>query len=175
MPVPHHMVDICRDEKEESVYITYKNVLTQDDKAADLNGGNGKQWLVVYQTRSKEAGTAILAPEDNSGFVVKTGGGSAPDHKYSPLHLFGTPETAQNLTYADGDKGWSYNDKNKGTYLFFTHADTNTADTEVKSEQAGSAFSTGIVIIIGAIGVVTGMFICFVLMLPRRKKRNLTD
>ena len=131
MPIPHHMVDLSIDDKGNITYVTYKNVLTQDEKvAADLNGGNGKQWLVIYQTKSADAGEPILAPatDEDKAFLVQTGSTEAPDG-YMPLHMFGTKDTPQNLTFADGENGWSYNDKNGGTYLFFKK-DANASNFE---------------------------------------------
>ena len=109
--------------------------------------------------------------------VVKTGDETAPGMEYSPLHMFGTPNVVQNLTFADGDNGWSFNDKNHGTYLFFVHANaeinynnalateadgtgTDTATGSVTSpEEAGTVISTGMVVLVGAAGLVAGIFI----------------
>ena len=115
-----------------------------------------------------------------------------PDSSYSPLHMFGTPNVAQNLTFADGDNGWSYNDKNKGTYLFFTHAnaqmsysdptakavpsETNATTAQgsntAEAKDAGTALSTGVIILIGAAGLVAGIFIGAITTNVRRKKRR---
>ncbi len=100
--------------------------------------------------------------------------------------MFGTPNVAQNLTYADGDNGWSYNDKNKGTYLFFTHADTQisygdpmkqTNDTAGEAntavaKDAGTAFGSNVIILTGVAGLLAGFFIGVVTTNTRRKKRQ---
>jgi hypothetical protein len=191
-PIPHHMVDLSYGENKESAYVAYMSVRDQDNNCGDLNGGDCKQWLALYYTKDEKAGTPILAPNEGSGLVVKTGNDSLPDSSYSPLHMFGTPNVAQNLTFADGDNGWSYNDKNKGTYLFFTHADAQvsysdptakTASSEsdadttqgngaADAKDVGTALSTGVIILIGAAGLVAGIFIGAITTNVRRKKRR---
>ena len=47
-----------------------------------------------------------------------------PGRGYTPLHMFGEKNVSQNLTFADGDSGYSFNDSLNGIYLFFSHADT---------------------------------------------------
>ncbi len=179
--IPHHMVDINYSETKESAYVAYKNVHDQDEQPGDLNAGSSKQWLALYYTKDKKAGNPILAPKEGSGMVVKTGDSSIPDSSYSPLHMFGTPSVAQNLTFADGDSGWSYNDKNNGTYLFFTHADaqinysvpTAQADASMGAEQgAGTAVSTGVFVLIATIGLGAGIFIGAITTNVRRRKRQ---
>ena len=204
MPVPHHMVDLSVNDKGYSVYITYKNVLTHEDKAADLNGGNGKQWLVLYQTNSEDAGEPILAPktEESKMFLVQTGSSTAPDG-YQPLHLFGTKDTPQNLTFADGESGWSYNDKNGGTYLFFRRDANGLADEKedeeeklsdtkdttpddndnpeavsggaIDAEDAGTASPFGKNMIFGSVFLVVGACIGFGIAAVTGKKKSGTD
>lgn len=191
-PIPHHMVDLSYGENKESAYVAYMSVRDQDGNSGDLNGGDCKQWLALYYTKDEKAGTPILAPNEGTGLVVKTGNDSLPDSSYSPLHMFGTPNVAQNLTFADGDNGWSYNDKNNGTYLFFTHANAQmsysdptakTASSEInattaqgsdtaEAKDAGTALSTGVIILIGAAGLVAGIFIGAITTNVRRKKRH---
>jgi hypothetical protein len=170
-PIPHHMVDLSYGENKESAYVAYMSVRDQDGNPGDLNGKDCKQWLALYYTKDKKAGNPILAPKNGSVMAVKTGDSSLPDSNYSPLHMFGTPNVAQNLTFADGDNGWSYNDKNKGTYLFFIHADAQVNYSDPKTQgsgsgsdtavvkDAGTAVSTGVIILIGAVGLVAGIFI----------------
>ena len=68
--------------------------------------------------------------------LVKVGSDAAPGTGYTPLHMFGTDNVAQNFTYADGDKGYSYNDKNGGTYLYFSHANAVITYTDGKEDQS---------------------------------------
>ena len=130
LPIPHHIVNLSYNENEEAAYTAYKSVRDQNGKCGDLNGGDCKQWLALYYTKDKKAGAPILAPGDSAKVEIKTGDNTLPGKEYTPLHMFGTSNVAQNLTFADGDNGWSYNDKNHGTYLFFKHA-----DNEKKSED----------------------------------------
>ena len=172
--IPHHMVDISYSENEEAAYVAYKSVRDQDGHPGDLNAGSSRQWLALYYTKDTKAGSPIVAPGTGSEIVVKTGDSQAPEVGYTPLHIFGTPNVAQNLTFADGDNGYSYNDKNNGTYLFFTHADVNYSDPMEKLKDAGTALGTGVIALIGAGGIVIGIFIGAVIVGARRKKREKT-
>ena len=188
--IPHHMVDVVYNENAESSYIAYKAVPDQDVNAGDVNGGGGKQWLALYQTHDEGAGDPIVAPEtgEDFKFMVNTGSptltGNSAD-SYSPLHMFGTPEVPQNLTFADGDNGYSYADKNGGTYLFFRR-DDGAGQTELTTgsfsaaaegtsqaddgDGTGTAISPGIVALAGAAGLVAGGIIGGLISNARRKR-----
>ncbi len=172
--IPHHMVDISYSENEEAAYVAYKSVRDQDGRPGDLNAGSSRQWLALYCTKDKKAGSPIVAPGNGSDIIVKTGNAQTPVEGYAPLHMFGTPNVPQNLTFADGDNGYSYNDKNHGTYLFFMHSDaqTNYSDPLAEAKDAGTTVSTGVVALIGAVGVVAGVFIGTITTSRRRKKRQ---
>ena len=117
-----------------------------------------------------------MAPDNNErNFILKTGeGGDSIPSGYSPLHLFGNPNVAQNLTFADGENGWSYNDEHNGTYFFFRHADTSGSDNTIVSDMdAGTALGTGMIVLIGVAGIVTGIFIGVVITSVRHRKRRL--
>ncbi|MCR5587057.1 MAG: hypothetical protein K6F77_05950 [Lachnospiraceae bacterium] len=117
--IPKFMVDLTYDEDEGRSYTAYKTVLDSDCEQGDMNGGGGKQWLALYSTKDADAGGPILAPDGiTSDFIVQYKNSKIPVG-YSPLHMFGEPNVAQNLTFADGENGWSYNDKKGGIYLFF--------------------------------------------------------
>ena len=142
LPIPHHIVDMTTNKEEETSYLTYKSVRDNAGEPGDLNGGSSKQWLALYQTYDARAGAPIVAPETGESFKILVQYGSAEEPKtagYSPLHLFGTPNAAQNLTYADGESGWSYNDEKKGTYLFFRRGSDVTDDEEEAQTASGSA------------------------------------
>ena len=135
--IPHHMVDIAYSETQEESYITYKTVPDQDGKPGDMNGNNAVQWLGLYYTKDKSAGTPILAPtEGGKEMVLVTGSKKSPGNGYSPLHMFGTVNVAQNLTYADGLLGYSYMDSNNGTYLYFSHANKVVIYTGKEDEES---------------------------------------
>ena len=119
LPIPHYMVDVSYNENKETSFIAYRGVLDQDGDQGDLNGGSGKQWLALYASYDEDAGDPILAPDgDLHKGITQRGKSTTPDG-YSPLHFFGKPNAPQNLTFADGDNGWSYNDDEGGTYFFF--------------------------------------------------------
>ena len=203
LPIPGYMADLCYNEDIETSIVYYKNVPDQSDDCGDVNGGGGKQWLALYQTHDKDAGEPLLAPENGEEFKIIVQYGSSEEPKtegYTPLHLFGTPDAPQNLTYADGESGWSYNDGKKGTYVFFRRDNEAAADSESDDEEiagdadaasgeavsgpavsgpavsspavdAGSALSGGTVALIGTGCGLVGIFIgAMGLALIRRKK-----
>ena len=90
--------------------------------------------------------------------------------RYQPLHMFGTPSVAQNLTYADGDNGFSYNDKENGIYLYFQN---NQFAFFEDDDQVGTVIGGGsTTAVAGILGVLVGGFIGFVIADKRRKKRE---
>ena len=169
LPIPHHMVDLSYNKAKETSYTVYKSVPDTNGNYGDLNGGSGKQWLALYASRDEEAGSPILADE----FVVKMGTTDAPEkqyQRYQPLHMFGTPSVAQNLTYADGDNGFSYNDKENGIYLYFQN---NPFAFFEDDDQVGTVIGGGsTTAVAGILGVLVGGFIGFVIADKRRKKRE---
>ncbi|MCR5587058.1 MAG: hypothetical protein K6F77_05955 [Lachnospiraceae bacterium] len=117
--IPNFMVDLTYKKNGERSYTAYKSVPSTDGEQSDLNGGGGKQWLALYSTKEADAGDPILAPDGKlNNFKVQYNNSKIPVG-YSPLHMFGEPNAAQNLTFADGEDGWSYNDGMDGIYLFF--------------------------------------------------------
>ncbi len=139
LPIPSYMVDLSYDSERQTSFISYKSVTDQNNGYGDVNGGGGKQWLALYQTCDESAGDPILAPENGEQYklVVQYGTADEPETGgYSPLHLFGTPNTAQNLTFADGESGWSYNDGKNGTYVFFRRDDGTVPNISTEEEKA---------------------------------------
>ena len=137
LPIPACMVDLSYNEKKQSSFVNYKTVEDNKGCCGDLNGRGGKQWLAIYQTKNPNAGDPILAPENGKDFKILVQYGSDDEPKtsgYSPLHLFGSPNTAQNLTYADGESGWSFNDGKNGTYVFFRRGTKEALDDAAKEE-----------------------------------------
>ena len=121
IPVPKYIVNLSYNEDKEASYIAYKQVADQNGGEGDLNGGGGKQWLALFVTKDEDAGDPIMAPVGNTHLiqVLKGSSGATVPSGYSPLHTFGHDSVPQNLTYADGEKGYSFNDKAGGTYLYF--------------------------------------------------------
>lgn len=196
LPIPHHMVHRTYSETKEASYVAYKSVRDQDGNCGDLNANNARQWLALYYTKDKKAGDPILAPSSNNEWVYKTGSSNLPGTGYTPLHMFGTDNVAQNLTFADGDNGYSYNDGKNGIYLFFSHAnavisysgkndeatktespsaDSSEADVVSGSvagtDQTGTTISGGVIVLVGAMCLFAGGFIGFLTGSRRRKKQ----
>ena len=203
LPIPGYMVDLSYDQEGMTSFVNYKSVPDQNGKNGDVNGGGGKQWLALYQTHDMDAGDPILAPQNGEEYNVIVQYGSADEPKaenYAPLHLFGTPNTAQNLTFADGESGWSFNDGKKGTYVFFrrgaleaedvteaeeaeeggeetatgSSASEESSDKEAVSGSAadlGTTASSGTTVLVGALCGVAGILIGFGAGAIRRKKK----
>ena len=157
---------------KETSYISYKSVPDQDGDYGDLNAGGGKQWLAIYQTHDRDAGDPILAPNGKQNPIIVQTGDSKNPGDYSPLHYFGTPNAAQNLTFADGENGWSYNDDEGGIYLFFTR-DPNPYYGGSDDEAIGTSMSGGRAVLAVSIGAVIGLLVGAggVSLIHRRKKR----
>ena len=126
----------------------------------------------MYATRVGDAGNPILAPDKTHNITVQKGNSTAPAGS-DPLHIFGTPGAAQNLTYADGENGWSYNDKAGGIYLFFDR-DANAFMAE--DINVGTTMTAGYIALIAGLGAIGGLIIGVVLMMlvGRRKKKALS-
>ena len=202
LPIPSYMVDISYDLEKQTSFINYRSVHDQNDAYGDVNGGGGKQWLALYQARDDDAGAPILAPDNGEEFkiIVQYGDAEEPKNgRYSPLHLFGTPNTSQNLTYADGESGWSYNDGKKGTYVFFRRDDGSVTDipedededvTDPETDMAavsggavsgsgatgtkdiGTSAGSGLMVLTGVGCGIVGIIIGFVATTIRRRKNR---
>ena len=182
LPIPSYMVDMSHNDEGETSFVNYRSVHDQNDKYGDVNGGGGKQWLALYQTHDEDAGDPILAPENGEEFdlIVQYGGSDNPKSEdYSPLHMFGAPNTPQNLTFADGESGWSYNDKKNGTYLFFRRGEAEASgEGEAASGSAvsgsfadiGTVVGGSMTVLVGVLCGVAGIFIGVLVMNVRRKK-----
>ena len=143
LPIPHYIVDMTTNKNEETSYVSYKSVRDNNGNPGDLNGGSSKQWLALYQTYDERAGAPIVAPGTGYyGYELKVYYGNSRRGSYctTPLHMFGTPNVEQNLTNADGEKGWSYNDKRGGTYLYYSHYDGSLVSNK-EDEKTGETVS----------------------------------
>ena len=171
LPIPHHMVDLSYNEDSETSYIVYKSVLDTKGKYGDLNADGGKQWLAIYATTDEDAGDPIIAPtEDDDSISVIYGKTKAPDG-YAPLHYFGKPNTAQNLTYADGESGWSYKDRNNGTFLFFKRD----ANAVLHADDTATTTSDGNIVLFLGLGLLAGLILGIggtVIVIKKKKKTS---
>ena len=200
LPIPHHIVDMTTNKDKETSYVAYKSVRDNSGNPGDLNGSASKQWLALYQTYDKRVGSPIVAPESGYELNVYYGKDRSKSDFTTPLHIFGQPNTPQNLTYADGEKGWSYNDRKGGTYLYFTHYDEKalpneeektvekteeeiataepvsgeSADVDTpadENDQTGTTTLTGTIAVIGG-GVAVVLFIVIFVVYRSRKKTH---
>ena len=127
---------------------------------ADLNGDVGRQWLALYSVKYRN-GKPILA----DSLKLKTGGGDAPEGYTTGIHMFGD-DAVQNLT--DFKSGYSYNDPNKGTYVFFLRDEK----PDASSSAAGSLFSGGPLAAAAVLGAVAGGGLMALLVFSVRKRRE---
>ena len=170
LPIPKYMVDMTYNADKETSFIAYRGLLDQNGNQGDLNDGGGKQWLAIYATYDEDAGDPLLAPDGNRNMGYTAYGSARIPDDYYPLHYFGKPNAPQNLTYADGANGWSFNDGKDGIYFFFKRG--KVADME----YAATALSFGTVMLIGGIGALLGAAIAVaVAVIIRKKKRKAAD
>ncbi|MBO6108794.1 MAG: hypothetical protein J6P16_05250 [Eubacterium sp.] len=172
LEIPHHIRDVNSDPTAETSYIDYTSVRDQDGNPGDVNGGGGKQWLALYQTKNKNAGKPLIAPESGGKIYIKTGEGADKDadgQDIFALHMFETPNVAQNLT--DEKAGYSFNDKKGGIYLYFTRGDAVIENGETDG-STGTAVSTGYLVIVGVGGLIIGIVIGLVVANYSRKRKK---
>ncbi|MBR1873404.1 MAG: hypothetical protein IJ807_00710 [Eubacterium sp.] len=173
MPKPHHMVDLSYNEDKEPSYVAYRCVLDNSGECGDTNGDFCKQWLALYTTTDEDAGDPILVPDgDDHQFQIKKGkDGSNTPSGYSPLHMFGSKDVPQNLTFSDGESGWSYGDKSDGLYMYFQRDEgTSTSDGEI-----GTSITYGKGAIIGGTGMLVGIFIGVAACAGFRRRKVMSD
>ena len=174
LDIPHHMRDVLNDPTKETSFIDYTSVRDQNGACGDVNGGGGKQWLALYQTKDKNAGDPIIAPESGGKIEIKTGAGAnegSLDPSVHPLHMFETPETPQNLT--DEAAGYSFNDKKGGIYMYFTRGEAVIAENgETDGEgQTATAATPGVIAMIGGSCLIFGVIIGAVCVGTTRRRR----
>ena len=122
---------------------------------ADLNGDVGKEWLALYYAKNS-SDAPILA----DSFTVVIGSASMPGDYTRSIHMFGS-DAAMNLT----DSNYTYNDDLNGLYIYFKTDAAASTDT-------ASAFSGGMLALVGVGGAVVGAAIgALVTVLIKRKKK----
>lgn len=130
---------------------------------ADLNGDYGQEWLAMYTNRSLKKGDPILA----DSLAVQYGSDAMPKDHNKALHFF-TYTYAMDL----GDTAYSYNNKQKGIYLFWQD-DAEAGDAERGNPAAtASAFSTGKMGLIAAGGIMIGILGATLVLLPKKRKEE---
>lgn len=93
------------------------------------------------------------------------------------MHRFGAPNTPQNLTFADGSKGWSFEDKKGGTYLYFKRDarawKSMLPDGEDASGGTATVFSPGYTALIAGFAALLGLLLGIAGSgMVRRRKRT---
>lgn len=102
----------------------------------DLNGDAGKEWVAVYLTKDKAAGSPIAAKSLTVSTQQKTPLGS------SALSYFGE-ETPANLS----NPNYVYNNNAPEVYIYFKHND---------AAFSGTVSSAGTAVLIGTLAVLAG-------------------
>ena len=134
--------------------------------ANDLNGDVGKQWLALYSVKY-ENGRPILA---DSLKVVK-GNSNLPNGYETGIHRFGE-SAAFNLTHTY----YCYNDKPKGTFVYYKNADQtiNQLLGVGEASTSGSLFSGGSLAIGAGVGIIIGGGIVALIVAATLKRKNET-
>ena len=152
--IPHHLL-AALDAGYGEDYVYYETVKDQNGDPADVNHREGEVgWLVLYQTREKNAGKPILAAD----LRVKTGSRTVEEDS-GYIHLF-DQTGALNLT----DPAYTgKNDTVGGTVVLFDR-DSNA--------YAGSAISGGIAALFAVGGAVVGFCGGYLLKGLKKKKER---
>ena len=132
----------------------------------DLNGDIGKQWLALYYVKY-ENGRPILA----DSFKVVKGDSNLPNGYETGIHRFGEG-AAFNLTHTY----YCYNDKPKGTFVYYKNADQtiNQLLGVGEASTSGSLFSGGSLAIGAGVGIIIGGGIVALIVAATLKRKNET-
>lgn len=108
--IPEFMYDYVEDGAGNNQFVLYESVKFQDERVADVNTWEGKEWHAMYVSHDKAAGAPIEAD-----FIVRYGDGKI-DKNYAGLSNFGHIN-AQNLNAYDFD------DDVEGIYITYRQED----------------------------------------------------
>lgn len=141
--IPEYMYDYVEDSSGNRQFLLYEGVKFQDDRMADVNCWQGKEWHAMYLSRDKSAGAPI---EDS--FIVKYGEGVV-DEGYAPLSNFGhiNVENLNHYDFEDNVDGVYVSfrqeklngDYARGTYLsnvkLFSNTDADLCELELRNQD----------------------------------------
>ena len=141
--IPNNLIDV-RDTDLGDKYVKYtaakvfEDGKLNDEKNADFNAYQAKEWNALYYTKDATAGNALLA-----NFSVSNSS-SAVARRYQGVSMFGETN-AYNLN------SHVYNGDAPGVYLTVRYSTTKKAAAEVPT-AVGSVFATGALYTLTAIG-----------------------
>jgi hypothetical protein len=164
-PVPKYMVDSqeAKNGKAKAVYYTAaagngEDFIKKGNKGAyaDSKAYQGKQWLVIYASKDKQAGKPL-----STDFIVQADKEIPQDYN-GVAHIIGEKGAVNfvNLNYMNYSKAKALKNKNKSVYMFYKH--------KTESETA-SAFSGGTIAIVAFAGIVLGALLAALVMRTRRR------
>ena len=157
-PIPNTLIDIRETELGDK-YIKYTaaKVFGEEEKNADFNAYEGKEWIALYYTKDANAGyclTPKLVFSDNNSTIAR---------RHQGIAMFGET-TAFNLN------SHVFNSDAKGAYVTVRYSTTKKAAADVPT-VVGSMFSAGtfyaIVALAGA-----GVGVGGTLLLQKAKKKE---
>ena len=157
-PIPNTLIDVRETELGDK-YIKYTaaKVFGEEEKNADFNAYEGKEWIALYYTKDANAGyclTPKLVFSDNNSTIAR---------RHQGIAMFGET-TAFNLN------SHVFNSDAKGAYVTVRYSTTKKAAADVPT-VVGSMFSAGtfyaIVALAGA-----GVGVGGTLLLQKAKKKE---
>ena len=108
--IPEFMYDYVEDGAGNNQFVLYEGVKFQDEKVADVNTWEGKEWHAMYVSHDKAAGAPIEA-----NVLIRKGDGTI-DKEFAGLSNFGHIN-AQNLN------GYAFDDDVNGIFITYRQED----------------------------------------------------
>ena len=156
-PIPNNLIDVKEtDIGDKYVKYTAAKVFGEEEKNADFNAYEGKEWIALYYTKDATAGNC-LTPN-----FVFSANNSTIARRHQGISMFGET-TAFNLN------SHVYNEDAKGAYVTVRYSTTKKAAADLPT-VVGSMFSSGAFYAISALaGACVG--VGGTLLLQKAKKK----
>jgi hypothetical protein len=128
--IPSTMIDV-RETDLGDKYIKYSaaKVFGEEEKNADFNAYEGKEWIALYYTKDATAGNCLtpkFVHSDNNSTIAR---------RHQGISMFGETEAYNLNTHV-------YNDDAPGVFVTIRYSTTKKAAAELPS-VVGSMFATG--------------------------------
>jgi hypothetical protein len=156
--IPNTMIDV-RETDLGDKYIKYNaaKVFGEEEKNADFNAYEGKEWAALYYTKDATAGNCLtpkFVHSDNNATIAR---------RHQGISMFGETEAYNLNTHV-------YNDDAPGVFVTVRYSTTKKAAAELPS-VVGSMFATGALYALTAIGG-AGLGVGGTLLVIKAKKKN---
>ena len=156
--IPNTMIDV-RETDLGDKYIKYSaaKVFGEEEKNADFNAYEGKEWIALYYTKDATAGNCLtpkFVHKDNDATIAR---------RHQGISMFGETEAFNlNSHVYDGDA--------PGVYVTIRYSTTKKAAADIPN-VVGSMFATGALYALTAFGG-AGLGVCGTLIVLKAKKKK---